>query len=501
MEAKLKDLKQRLLEVNDLNAAAAILSWDQSSYMPEAGAAARGRQLALLSRLSHEKFTDVEVGRLLDALTPYGESLPYDDDDAALIRVTRRNYDRQVKVPTDFVAKVSEHSAETYQVWTQARPNNDFQRVRPLLEKTLDYSRQFAEFFAPFDHIADPLIDFSDYGMRADSVRQVFAQLREGLVPLVKAITAQAPADDSFTHRYYPHQPQIDFGLEVIKAYGFDFTRGRQDLTPHPFATKFSIDDVRILTKVKEDDVRDALFSTLHECGHALYELGINPVYEGTPLNGGTSSGVHESQSRMWENIVGRSREFWEHFYPRLQSYFPEQLKDVSVDAFYRAANKVERSLIRIEADEVTYNLHVMIRFELELQLLEGSLEIKDLPEAWDERYESDLGVSAPDYRDGVLQDVHWYGFGIGGMFQGYTLGNILSAQFYEKALEVHPQIPSEIGQGKFDTLHGWLRENIYQYGSKYTAPELVERVTGGGLRVEPLLNYLNRKFGELYEL
>jgi carboxypeptidase Taq len=501
MEAKLQELKQRLLEINDLNAAAALLSWDQASYMPEAGAGPRGRQLSLLARLSHERFTDPEIGRLLDALQPYAESLPYEHDAAALIRVTRRGYDRLVKVPTEFVAKMSEHTAETYQVWTQARPANDFNRVRPLLEKTLDYSRQFAEYMGPFSHIADPLIDFSDYGMKAESVRQVFAQLRAGLVPLVKAITEQAPADDSFLMRHYPHQQQLDFGLDVIKAYGFDFKRGRQDLTPHPFMTKFSIDDVRILTKVDEHDLRPALFGTLHEAGHAFYELGINPAYEGTPLNGGTSSGVHESQSRMWENIVGRSREFWQHFYPKLQASFPQQLGDVSEDAFYRAVNKVERSLIRIEADEITYNLHVMIRFDLELQLLEGALEIRDLPEAWDERYQSDLGVSSPNYSDGVLQDVHWYGFNIGGAFQGYTLGNILSAQFYDSALKAHPEIPSEIAQGKFDTLHTWLKDNIYQHGSKFTAPELVQRVTGGEMQVEPLLNYLRGKFGDLYTL
>ena len=363
METKLQELKARLLEVNDLNAAAALLSWDQSSYMPEGGAPARSRQLALLNRLSHEKFTDVEIGRLLDALQAYGESLPYDSDDAALLRLVRRNYDLQVKVPNEFVAELSEHQAESYQTWTRARPANDFALVRPILEKTLDYSRRFADFFAPYQHIADPLIDFSDYGMKADSVRAVFAQLRDGLVPLVKAITEQAPTDESFVHRHYPHQQQIDFGLAVIKDYGFDFTRGRQDLTAHPFMTKFSIGDVRILTKVKEDDVLDALFSTLHETGHALYELGINPAYEGTPLNGGTSSGVHESQSRMWENIVGRSLEFWQHYYPRLQAVFPEQLKDVTLEQFHRAANNVKRSLIRIEADEVTYNLHVMIRF------------------------------------------------------------------------------------------------------------------------------------------
>ncbi|MFN8452249.1 MAG: carboxypeptidase M32 [Anaerolineae bacterium] len=501
MEAKLQELKRRLLEVSDLNGAAALLNWDQTTYMPEGGAPARGRQMALLSRLSHERFTDPEIGRLLDALEPYAASLPYDSDDAALIRVTRRDYDRLVKVPNAFIAEISEHSAETYQVWTRARPDNDFARVRPLLEKTLDYSRRFAEFFAPFDHIADPLIDFADYGMKAASVRQVFAQLRDGLVPLVKAITEQAPADDSFIYRSYPQQAQLDFGLGVIKAYGYDFARGRQDLTHHPFMTKFSIGDVRITTHVKENDVRDALFSTLHEAGHALYEQGINPAYEGTPLNGGTSAGVHESQSRMWENIVGRSRPFWEYYYPRLQAVFSEQLRSVSLDAFHRAVNKVERSLIRIDADEVTYNLHVMIRFELELQLLEGTLSIKDLPEAWNARYASDLGITPPDDRDGVLQDVHWYGGSIGGAFQGYTLGNILSAQFYAAALRAHPEIAAEIGQGKFATLHRWLTENIYQYGSKYTAPELVERVTGGGLNVEPLLAYLRGKFGELYSL
>ncbi len=499
MESKLQELKRRLLEVDDLNMAASVLSWDQTTYMPEGGAAARGRQMATLNRLAHEKFTDAEVGHLLDALEPYAANLDPDSDDAALIRLVRRQYDRLVKVPNAFIAQLSEHSAESYQTWTRARPANDFARVRPILEKTLDLSRRFAGFFAPYDHIADPLIDFSDYGMKAESVRQVFAQLREGLVPLVSAIAEQPPIDDSLVYGQYPRQAQLDFGQDVIRAYGFDFTRGRQDLTHHPFMTKFAWGDVRITTHVKETDLRDALFSTLHETGHALYEQGINPAYDGTPLNSGTSSGVHESQSRLWENIVGRSREFWQHYYPALQACFPDQLGDVPLEAFYRAVNKVQRSLIRIDADEVTYNLHVMIRFELELRLLEGTLEVQDLPEAWDAGYSADLGITPPDDRDGVLQDVHWYLGQIGGVFQGYTLGNILSAQFYDLALKAHPEIPAEIAQGKFDTLHGWLKQNIYQYGSKYTAPELIARITGGGLRVEPLLNYLHAKFGELY--
>jgi carboxypeptidase Taq len=265
--------------------------------------------------------------------------------------------------------------------------------------------------------------------------------------------------------------------------------------------TKFSLGDVRITTRVKENNLGEALFSTLHESGHAMYEQGINLDYEGTPLADGASAGVHESQSRLWENIVGRSRGFWSHTYPRLQATFPDQLGDVPLDAFYRAINKVQRSLIRTDADEVTYNLHVMIRFDLELALLEGNLSVKDLPETWDARYDSDLGTRAPDHRDGVLQDVHWYGGLVGGAFQGYTLGNIMGALFYDQALAAHPEIPAGIEQGQFGTLHGWLKENIYQHGSKFTANELIERVSGGPLTIEPYIRYLRTKFGELYDL
>jgi carboxypeptidase Taq len=501
MQDKLQELKTRLLEVDDLGSAAALLSWDQTTYMPPGGAEARARQMSTLARLAHEKLTDDAIGKLLDDLRPYEESLPYDSDDASLIRVSRRQYERQIKVPSDFVAEINNHAALSYQTWTEARPANDFNRVRPLLEKTLDLSRRFAEFFAPYDDIADPLIDMSDFGMKAKSVRDVFSNLRGQLVPIVQAITNQGRADDSCLHQHFPEDQQLAFGLGVIEKYGFDFYRGRQDKTHHPFMTKFSLGDVRITTRVRENDLGDALFSTLHEAGHAMYELGIDMSYEGTPLAGGTSAGVHESQSRLWENIVGRSRGFWEHFYPQLQATFPDQLKSVPLDTFYRAINTVQRSLIRTDADEVTYNLHVMIRFDFELDMLHGDLEIRDLPEAWHERYETDLGVTAPDDRDGVLQDVHWFAGGIGGSFQGYTLGNILSAQFYEQALAAHPEIPTQIGQGKFDTLHGWLREYIYRPGSKFTAPELVERVTGGPLRIDPYINYLRGKYSELYSI
>ena len=501
MESKLQELKIRLIEIDDLGSAAALLHWDQSTYMPPGGAPARARQLATLGRLAHEKFTDPAIGQLLEDLRPYEESLPYDSDEASLIRVARRDYEKAVKVPSAFVATVSSHAAESYQVWTKARPANDFNAVQPYLEKTLDFSRQLADFFPGYEHIADPLIHFADEGMKASTVRNLFADLREQLVPIVQAITAQPVADDSCLRQTFPEAQQWAFGLEVIQRFGYDLGRGRQDKTHHPFMTKFSLGDVRITNRIKENNLNEALFSTMHEAGHALYEQGIRMDFEGTPLADGTSAGVHESQSRLWENIVGRSRGFWQFFYPKLQAVFPDQLGSVPLDTFYRAINKVERSLIRTDADEVTYNLHVMMRFDFELALLEGKLAVRDLPEAWRERFKADLGIVPPDDRDGVLQDVHWYGGSIGGSFQGYTLGNILGAQFFETALLAHPEIPTRIESGEFGTLHGWLKEHIYQHGSKYTAPELIERVTGGPLSIAPYIRYLRTKYGELYRL
>lgn len=501
MESKLQELKTHLMEINDLGSAASILHWDQTTYMPSGGAAARGRQLATLSRLAHEKFTDPKIGKLLDELRPYGESLPYDSDDASLIRVTQSEYGKATKVPPSFTAELQNHAAESYQVWTKARPENDFAAVQPCLKKTLDLSRQLADFFPGYEHIADPLIDFADEGMKVSTVRPLFAELREQLVPIIGTITAQPTADDSCLRQTFPEAQQLEFADDVITRFGYDFERGRRDKTHHPFMTKFSIGDVRITIRTKEDDLSEGLFSMTHEAGHALYEQGTCTDYEGLPLDGGPSSGVHESQSRLWENVVGRSRGFWHFFYPKLQSTFPDQLGSVPIETFYRAINKVERSLIRTDADEVTYNLHVMLRFDFELDLLEGKLAVKDLPEAWHERFQADFGIVPPDDRDGVLQDVHWYAGTIGGGFQGYTLGNILGAQFFATALEAHPEITSEIEAGKFGTLHDWLKENIYQHGSKYTAPELIERVTGGPLRIEPYIHYLRSKYGALYSL
>ena len=500
MEKQLKDLKQHLQIINDINAASALLSWDQATYMPPKGAAARGRQMATLSKLAHEHFTSAEVGHLLESLDTYADSLPPESDDRALIRVTIKDFEKAVKIPSELLATFQNHAAESYQIWTEARPENDFAKMRPYLAKTIELSRQLASYF-PYDHIADPLIDMSDEGMKAETVRELFAELRAELVPLVQKIADKPLADDSCLQNSYPENQQLDFGTGIIKAYGYDFSRGRQDKTHHPFMTSFSVNDVRITTRVKENRLDEALFSTLHEAGHALYEQGVKLAYEATPLASGTSSGVHESQSRLWENIVGRSRGFWSHYYPQLQDAFPKQLENISLDTFYKAINKVNPSLIRTDADEVTYNLHVMIRFDLELALLEGELDVNELPEAWHARYESDLGVRAPRDVNGVLQDVHWFAGTVGGAFQGYTLGNIMSALFYQQAVQAHAEIPDEIGQGQFDTLLGWLRGNIYQHGRKYTANELIERITGGPLTIQPYVNYLTQKYTDLYDL
>jgi carboxypeptidase Taq len=498
-EDKLAKLKGRLSEINDLNAAASVLSWDQATYMPKEGAAARGRQGATLRRLAHEKFVDPALGRLVDALAPQADNLS--EDDACLVRTVQRDFAKAIKVPAEYVARANALGAASYDAWTRARPSNDFAAMVPFLEQLLELSREYAEFFAPYEHIADPFIDDAEEGMTTASVEALFTALRRELVPIVQSITEQAPADDRCLRQRFGEPAQLEFGLKVAQRMGYDLDRGRLDKTHHPFCTRFAAGDIRITTRVREDDLGDALFSTVHEAGHAMYEQGVSAALDGTPLGHGVSAGVHESQSRLWENVVGRSRGFWEHYFPELQQRFPDQFAAVPLGEFYRAINKVERSLIRTDADEVTYNLHIMLRFRLELDMLEGRLRIKDLPEAWRAAMKADLGVVPPDDRDGCLQDVHWYGGGIGGAFQSYTIGNILAAQFYDAAVKAHPKIPREIATGTFSTLHGWLLDNIYRHGRKYRPDDLVQRATGGPMRMEPYLDYLRGKYGELYSL
>ena len=499
MNEKVVKLKSLLTEIYDLERAEAVLSWDQLVMMPSGGAEARGRQMALLKKLAHEKQTAPELGRLLEDLQPVADNLNSDSDDACLIKVAMRDYQKAIKVPASFMGEFAAHTAATYEAWVKAREAKNFGVVASLFGKSLEFSQQLAQFQDGYQHLADPLIDQLDEGFTVAMIRPLFAELRNRLKPLLIRIIAAQQVDDSCLKQNFSEAGQLQFGKEVITKYGFDFNRGRDDLSVHPFTTSFSIGDVRITTRIQLNNLNDALFSTLHEAGHALYEQSFASDLEGTLLANGASMGMHESQSRLWENLVGRSRGFWEHFYPRLQEIFPEQLAKVSLETFYRAINKVEPSLIRTEADEVTYNLHVMIRFELELQLLEGTLAVKDLPEAWNEAYHNYLGVVPEDHQQGVLQDIHWYGGTIGGNFQCYTLGNILSAQIFEAALATHPKIKTEITQGEFGTLRNWLTKEIYRHGRKFSASELVQRITGKSLTIEPYFKYLEDKYQEIY--
>jgi carboxypeptidase Taq len=500
-EAALQELKARLLEIEDIGAAAGVLGWDQATYMPAEGAGARARQIATLTRLAHQRAIDPALGRLLDELQGYAAGLPPDSDAACLIRLARRGFEKAIKVPADFVARWSAFGARSYDAWTRARPADDFATMRPLLQQALDFSRAYAELFAPFDRIADPLIDDLDEGMTTASVLTLFTQLRAALVPMVRAIAERPAVDDGCLHGAFAEAKQIAFGLGVAKRFGYDLRRGRLDQTHHPFCSKFAAGDVRITTRVRPDNLADCLFSTLHECGHALYEQGVDAALEGTPLGWGASAGIHESQSRLWENIVGRGRDCWRHFYPGLCEAFPDPFQRVPLDTFYAAINKVERSLIRTDADEVTYNLHVMMRFDLELELLEGRLQVHELPEAWRARFAADFGIVPHNDRDGCLQDVHWYCGRVGGGFQGYAIGNILAAQFYAAALAADPNIPCEIAKGNFAPLAGWLREHIYRHGAKFKPDELLLRATGSRLSIAPYTAYLRGKFGPLYRL
>ncbi|MEX2540951.1 MAG: carboxypeptidase M32 [Trueperaceae bacterium] len=511
MRDLLAELRIRLEHVADLQDTAALLGWDQATYMPAGGSQTRGRQLATIARLAHEALVDPAIGSLLDRLEPELESIDPDSDEARLISVTRFDYDRATQVPAHFLAEFEKHASHGYQLWVQARPADDFALVADHLERTVELSRRYSSFFSGYQHVADALIDESDRGMTVARLRPLFRELRARLLPLVDATTAgggQAPgnagsarevADGSPLRACYPEAAQIAFGEEVIRAFGFDFRRGRQDRSGHPFATALGDGDVRITTRVREADLSEALFSSLHEAGHGMYEQGIDPGLHGTPLAGGTSAGVHESQSRLWENVVGRSYAFWRHYFPLLRERFPDQLTEVSLEAFYAAVNLVSRSLIRTDADELTYNLHVMIRFELECELLEGTLAVADLADAWRERYRSDLGVDSGGDSDGVLQDMHWFSGLVGGAFQGYTIGNILSAQFYAAASKAQPDLPEQMASGSFGGLHAWLKENIWRHGRKYTPDELLLRATGSEMSIEPYLAYLSDKYRRLY--
>lgn len=500
MEAKLQQLKAQMAEVMDLQAAAAVLSWDQQTYMPPAGAEERSEQLATLSRLIHLKSTAPEMGQLIEDLLPYAETLPPDSDEARLIRKAKRAYDKLTKVPTDLVAEFTQVTTLAQEAWVQARAESNFAHFRPHLEKIVELRRAYAECFAPYQHVYDPLLDDFEPGMKTAEVQAIFSALRPQQVDLVRQIAARPQVEDGFLFLRYSEKKQWDFGVEIITRFGYDWKAGRQDRSAHPFTTAFGLGDVRITTRIHPRNLTAGLFSTLHECGHALYHQGIGRNLRRTLLADGASMAVHESQSRMWENLVGRSRAFWQYAYPHLQALFPRQLGNVSLEAFYKAINKVRPSFIRVEADEATYNLHIMLRLELEIALAEGSLAVKDLPEAWNSRMQDYLGIVPPNDRLGVLQDVHWSA-GLIGYFPTYALGNLVSAQLWEAIRRDIPDLEAQIARGEFANLLTWLREKIHQHGAKFEPQDLVQRVTGSPITPEPYLRYLKAKYGEIYGL
>lgn len=500
MEQKLKTLQARLKDVKNLSHAANVLDWDQQVYMPPGGAEARAEQLATLNRIAHEIFTADEIGQLLQELAQ--ADFPYDSDEASLVRVVKREYDKARKLPPELVEEMSRTFSLGQQIWTRARAAKDFSRFQEILTKIVDLNIQVAEAYGYDEVIYDALLDQFEPGMKTAEVARVFDTLKAELVPLVQAITERADrVDDSVLKQDYDEQAQWDFSMLILPAIGFDLERGRQDKSVHPFTTSFSMNDVRVTTRVHRNIFPSALFSTLHEGGHALYEQNGAPALEGTFLAGGTSLGVHESQSRLWENVLGRSMEFWQFYYPRLQEFFPEQLGGASLDTFYRAINKVEPSFIRVEADETTYNLHIFLRFELEQALLERRLQVRDLPEAWNAKMQEYLGLTPPNDAMGVLQDIHWSG-GSMGYFPTYTLGNVLALQFYSQTLKDMPDLPQQFIRGEFQPLLNWFKDKIHRHGSKFTANELIQRVTGAsGIEAGPYLAYLKRKFSEIYGL
>jgi carboxypeptidase Taq len=498
METKLAKLRSILAEVSDLYQTVALLGWDQQTHMPPGSAEGRGYQLSTLETHAHLKFTSPEVGALLDELEPYAGQLDPDSDDARLIKVTRRVYDKQTKIPPELVSELAKATAIAHQVWAEARGANNFAMFQPHAEKIFDLRRQYAGLFAPYEHIYDPLLDDFEPGLKTREVRAIFDRLRPQQVALVQEIAARPQVDASFLYQYFDEKKQWDFGVKVISQFGYDWRRGRQDKSAHPFTQSIGLQDVRITTRVNSDYLNTALFGTMHEAGHALYELGIDPALARSPLASGASLAVHESQSRMWENLVGRSFPFWEHFYPSLQDVFPAQLKNISLDRFYRGVNCVRPSFIRVEADEATYNLHIMLRLEIEIAVIEGSLLVKDLPEAWNARMQEYLGVVPKNDAEGVLQDVHWSG-GMIGYFSTYALGNLVSAQLWECINRDIPDLPDQIRLGQFSGLLSWLRERIHRHGAKFEPQELVQRVTGSKIDPEAYVRYLKAKYGEIY--
>jgi carboxypeptidase Taq len=494
-------LLARLNEVSHVGKAAAILDWDHQCYMPEGAAEARAGMLATLGKLTHEMFVSGETQKLLEQAEAEGHAPG--SDGALTLRAVRRDFDKSVKLPTQLVSDLARETALGHGVWAKARAEKDFSQFAPALERILELTRQAGEHYG-YDkkngEIYDALLDNYEAGARTSEVVTVFEGIRPGLIELLNKIKAAPQVNFSCLERDFDETAQLKFAESVAARLGFDFKYGRQDKAVHPFCTSFTRHDVRITTRTEKNWLPGALMGTIHETGHGLYEQGFDPKDDDTPLSDAVSLGVHESQSRLWENIVGRSRPFWHVLYPDLQAAFPGTLTDTSEEGFWRAINRVEPSFIRVEADEVTYGLHIMLRFEIEREMLSGTLAVKDIPDAWNAKMESYLGITPPDDALGCLQDVHWSA-GLIGYFPTYLIGTALSSQLYEQALKDNPAIAQDLVKGEYGSLLSWLREKVHHPGRRYLPGELIERICGGPARSEPYLNYLNAKFTEVYGL
>jgi carboxypeptidase Taq len=496
MNEKYQRLKSILAEVMDLSKAIAVLSWDRETNMPPGGAEFRASQLSTLQKIHHARFTSDEVGQLLEDLTAELAGQDPESDEVGIVKVTKYDYDNQRKVPERLVEEISRASSVGVVAWRKAKEARDFSLFAEPLKRNVELTRELAGTLGYEERPYDALLNLTEPEMTTAQLETIFGELKATIVPLVREIADRGDVDDSCLHQHFDEAEQIRFASGVIERFGYDFNRGRIDKSAHPFATSFGTGDVRITTRVYPTFLNMALFATMHESGHAMYEQNVSPTLAGTPASRGASPGVHESQSRLWENLVGRSLPFQRWLFPRLQETFPSQLGNVSLDSFYRATNKVYPSLIRVEADEVTYNLHILLRFELENEMLDGKLEVDNLRDAWNERIKQYLGITPENDADGVLQDIHWSRAGYFAGFPGYTLGNIIGAQLMEQIRKDMPDLDEQMARGEFADLLNWLKTNLYQHGRKFTPNELLQRITGEPVGTRAWVSYVLQKFG-----
>ncbi|MBI1318629.1 MAG: carboxypeptidase M32 [Candidatus Hydrogenedens sp.] len=493
----LAELKAKTGEVIDLRAAVSVLHWDQEVFMPPKAAPARGRQLATLSSLAHRMFTSEAMGGLLDTLTERLDELA--PDDRILVDETSYDYAKATKVPAEFVEKFAEEQSKAYEAWTRARKESDFKTFQPHLDTIVELLRQKAEYLGYEDSPYDALLDEYERDMTAAQVRGIFTPLAEEQSNIIAKIAERgAQGDFGWVDQEYDEAAQLAFTEQVLRDMGYDFDAGRQDKSVHPFTINFDLHDVRVTTRVDPREPFSALTGSIHEGGHALYEQGFAPHDQRTVLAEAISLGIHESQSRMWENMIGRSLPFWQHYHAAFLATHAPRLDGRSAEDLFRAVNRVEPSLIRVEADECTYNLHVVLRFEIEVALIEGTLKVSEVPEAWNAKMKQYLGLDVPDDARGCLQDIHW-SHGSMGYFPTYALGNLYAAQLFEQIESDLPALWSSVGAGEFAPLLGWLRANVHRVGRRMLPTQLIAHVTGREPEAAPFLNYLKKKYGGIY--